>query len=180
MASFDIDSFVNYFKSVGGRITLTTEDNQELVFEATQPQDAPQVTPVTDAQEDAVEQTVEELVGADLSPLLGYIGSWEITNPILKNLIPGGRFSLDVTAKGASVYGLTANVAAGSYSGEGQHKSGSASSDVLNLNVSAGDKSLTVQFRLVNNNTLGVKITNQTNVSEVAAFLNQEVQLARM
>ena len=179
-ASFDIESFVNYFVSNGGKITLTTEDNQELVFETAQPQAAPQVNTLTDAQENAVEQAVEELVGADLSPLLGYIGSWEITSPVIKGLIPGGRFTLDVAAKGSSVYSLTANVAAGSYSGEGQHKSGSATSDVLNLNVSAGNKSLTVQFRLVNNNTLGVKITNKTNVSEIAdTFLNQEVTLAR-
>lgn len=179
LASFDINAFVNYYQANGGQITVTTDNNQELTFEPTQPQAPSGTSTVTDAEEQTVQQAVETTVGADLSPLLGYIGTWTLENDLIKALVPGNTFDLEVAQTGQDSYRLRAILASGTYSGEGKHTGGTATSSTLNLNVSAGDKSLSVQFRLVDNNTLGVKLTQVNNVGELSSFVNTEVHLKR-
>lgn len=180
LANFDVNAFVNYYQSNGGQITIMTQNNQRLVFAPANPNQPTSQGEASAADINAIKAQVQSEVGANISDLNGYIGTWTLENDIIKALVPGGTFSLDVSKTGANTYRLTANLAAGSYSGEGQHVAGTATGSDLKLGVSAGSKSLEVQVRLASSNRAGIKLNKAEGVAELSAIVGQELFLKRV
>lgn len=180
LANFDVNAFANYYQSNGGQITITTSNNQRLVFAPASPDAPTSQGTATDAERNALKAQVQTEVGANISDLNGYVGTWTLESDLVKALVPGGNFSLDVAKTGVNTYRLTANLAAGSYSGEGQHVAGTATGSDLNLGVSAGTKALGVQVRLASSNRAGIKLTKAEGVAELSALVGQEIFLKRV
>ncbi|PKL75294.1 MAG: hypothetical protein CVV27_16120 [Candidatus Melainabacteria bacterium HGW-Melainabacteria-1] len=179
LSQFDINGFVNYYQANQGQVTITTQNNQRLVFEASNSEQPSSQGSASEADLNAAREQLQSEVGANISDLLGYIGSWTLESDLVKALVPGGAFSLEVSKTGTDTYRLTANLASGAYSGEGRHVAGSASGSDLKLGVSAGSKSLEVEFRLENSNRAGVKLTKAEGVAELSALVGTEIFLRR-
>lgn len=179
LAQFDIAAYVNFYLSNNGQVTVTTSDNQHLVFEPSNPAEPTSQGPAGAGEAAAAQQDVSQDLSGNITPLLGYIGTWTLESDLLKALIPGGALDLEVAKTGTDTYRLTAKLASGSYSGQGKHTGGSASDSELKLGVSAGDKSLEVKIHMVNANRVGITLTKAEGAAELSSFLNQEVYLKR-
>jgi len=178
LAGFAISSFAHFYQAEQGQVTVTTQDNHELVFEPAAPAEPVSDTPISDEQEQQAEQEVTADVGANLSPLLGYVGDWTLESDLIKALIPGGELTLSLAQTGSDTYRGTARVAQGSYSGESK-VSGGGDTSTLNLSASSQGKSVGLQIRLVSANRIGVKLTQADGVAEAAGMVGMEVFLKR-
>lgn len=174
LAQFDVAALVNFYQANGGQVTITTKDNQQLVFAANDPNTG---TPGTGSAD--IKQEVTGALQGNLNALLGYVGSWTLESDFLKALVPGGQLTVDFSKTGTDSYRLAANLASGSYAGEGKLVSGGGDASTLNLDVSANGKALSVVVNQVSNNRISIKLTKADGVPELAVMLNQEVFLKR-
>ena len=179
LAGFAISSFANFYQTQDGHVTVTTQDNQELVFEPATPQAPSSQESISDAEEAQAEQEVSEDVGAGLSPLQAYVGNWTLESDLIKALIPGGQLLLSLAQTGNDTFRGTASLASGSYSGESK-VSGNGDTSTLNLAASSQGKTVGIQIRLVSNNRIAVKLTQAEGVAEASGMVGLEIFLKRV
>lgn len=180
LAQFTIGAFQNFYQGAQGEIKVTTQDHHELTFQPTTPDQASGDKTLSSEQANQVKTEVTQAIGADLSSLLFYLGSWTLESDLLKALIPGNQLTISVAnGSAADSYRLTAALASGAYSGESK-VSGGGDATTLNLSVSSDGKSVGVQIHLVSSNRISIKLTDVQGAAELSGMVGTEIFLKRV